>query len=72
MFPGAEVMRGPHWKWKNDDGKAVRLGDVSRGRGHEGPHWKWKNDDGKAVRLGDVSRGRGYEGASLEMEKRRR
>lgn len=20
LFPNVQVMRGPHWKWKNDDG----------------------------------------------------
>jgi hypothetical protein len=25
IFPNAEVMRGPHWKWKNDDGKIIYI-----------------------------------------------
>ena len=24
ILPEAEVMRGPHWKWKNDDGKCIQ------------------------------------------------
>lgn len=23
LYPNTEVMRGPHWKWKNDDGNAI-------------------------------------------------
>jgi hypothetical protein len=23
LFPKAEVIRGPHWKWKNDDGELM-------------------------------------------------
>ena len=23
LFPNTEVIRGPHWKWKNDDGIAI-------------------------------------------------
>lgn len=25
LFPGAEVIRGPHWKWKNDDGMTINF-----------------------------------------------
>ncbi|XP_063408625.1 E3 ubiquitin-protein ligase MIB2-like isoform X2 [Mytilus trossulus] len=28
IFPNAEVMRGPHWKWKNDDGGEGGVGLV--------------------------------------------
>ena len=28
IFPNAEVMRGPHWKWKNDDGGEGCVGCV--------------------------------------------
>ncbi|KAL3862390.1 hypothetical protein ACJMK2_008359 [Sinanodonta woodiana] len=30
IFPGAEVMRGPHWRWKNDDGGEGQPGIVSK------------------------------------------
>ncbi|KAK3588344.1 hypothetical protein CHS0354_040103 [Potamilus streckersoni] len=28
IFQGAEIMRGPHWKWKNDDGGEGQIGSV--------------------------------------------
>ncbi|XP_060077596.1 E3 ubiquitin-protein ligase mind-bomb-like isoform X2 [Ylistrum balloti] len=30
LFEGTEVMRGPHWKWKNVDGREGEIGTVTK------------------------------------------
>ncbi|XP_062617080.1 E3 ubiquitin-protein ligase MIB2-like [Saccostrea cucullata] len=30
LFPKAEVIRGPHWKWKNDDGGEGEVGRIQQ------------------------------------------
>ena len=29
IFPGAEVVRGPHWRFKDQDGEEVLDGELS-------------------------------------------
>ncbi|XP_065929088.1 E3 ubiquitin-protein ligase MIB2 [Magallana gigas] len=59
LFPGAEVIRGPHWKWKNDDGgegdmgmiKDVVTWDKKYHRGGVSVVWKSDNTP-KTYRVG--------------------
>ncbi|KAK3101023.1 hypothetical protein FSP39_000330, partial [Pinctada imbricata] len=59
MFPGAEVMRGPHWKWKNDDGgegevgKIVEMKTWNKTGYRGGVKVRWKSDNTeKEYRIG--------------------
>ncbi|XP_056020573.1 E3 ubiquitin-protein ligase MIB2-like [Ostrea edulis] len=50
LFPKAEVMRGPHWKWKNDDGGEGEVGRIqevvtwNKKYHRGGVKVMWKND----------------------------
>lgn len=59
LFPKAEVIRGPHWKWKNDDGGEGEVGRIQEvvtwdKKFHRGGvKVMWKNDStGKVYRVG--------------------
>ncbi|XP_038061536.1 E3 ubiquitin-protein ligase MIB1-like [Patiria miniata] len=41
IFPGARVMRGPDWKWEDQDGGEGKVGTVSGVSGGEGTHRSW-------------------------------
>ncbi|KAJ8319866.1 hypothetical protein KUTeg_001453 [Tegillarca granosa] len=59
VFPNAEVMRGPHWKYKNEDGgegevgKVIKLVTWNNNSYRGGVQVKWKSmSDIKTFRLG--------------------
>ncbi|XP_048753764.2 E3 ubiquitin-protein ligase MIB2-like [Ostrea edulis] len=59
LFPKAEVIRGPHWKWKNDDGGEGEVGRIQEvvmwdKKFHRGGvRVQWKNDStSKDYRVG--------------------
>lgn len=50
LYPDTEVMRGPHWKWKNDDGGEGQVGKIQKvitwaGKYHRGGvRVQWQTD----------------------------
>lgn len=59
LYPNTEVMRGPHWKWKNDDGGEGQEGKIQEvvtwaGKYHRGGvRVQWQTDSSvKEYRVG--------------------